>query len=158
MSSTITASRDRGQGWLPAIIEGDEPRSSSSSASMFNWWPLQGWGPDCGADAAQTQRRGPQCTKGEWVQIDFPKSSTVSEADVYWFDDAPRGGVRVPASWKLLYKDGDEWKPVDTSDAFGTAKDAWNKVAFTPVNTTALRLEVLIQPGASAGLQEWRVK
>ena len=33
----------------------------------------------------------------------FAKPSTVTEAEVYWFDDQPRGGVRVPASWKLLY-------------------------------------------------------
>ena len=158
MSSTITASRDRGQGWLPAIVEGDEPRNSRSSASMFNWWPLQGWGPNCEPDPAQTQRRGPQCTKGEWIQMDFPKSSTVSEAEVYWFDDAPRGGVHVPASWKLLYKAGDEWRPVETSDPFATSKDAWNKVTFKPVTTTALRLEVVFRPGVSAGLQEWKVK
>ena len=125
---------------------------------MFNLWPLQGWGPNCESNAARQQRRGPQCTKGEWIQMDFPKSSTVSRADVYWFDDEPRGGVRVPASWKLLYKDGEDWKPVETTDSFGTAKDAWNTVNFKPVTTTALRLEVIIKPGVSAGLQEWKVK
>jgi hypothetical protein len=158
MASKITSSRENGQGWLPAIVEGDEPRNSRANASMFNWWPLQGWGPNCEANAAAPQQRRPQCSKGEWIEMTFAKPSSVSEAEVYWFDDQPGGGVRVPASWKLLYKDGDQWKQVETSDAFGVAKDGWNKVTFKPVGTAALRLEVVLQPGASAGLQEWRVK
>ena len=125
---------------------------------MFNWWPLQGWGPNCEATPASGQRRGPQCSKGEWIQMEFAKPSTVSEAEVYWFDDAPGGGVRVPASWKLLYKDGNDWKLVETTNEFGVGKDAWNKVTFKPVTTAALRLEIVLQPGQSAGLQEWRVK
>jgi hypothetical protein len=100
----------------------------------------------------------PQCSKGEWIQITFAKPSTVSEAEVYWFDDQPGGGVRVPASWRLLYQDGNDWKPVEAAGAFGVAKDAWNKVTFTPVTTPALRVEVVLPPGASAGLQELRVK
>ena len=125
---------------------------------MFNWWPLQGWGPNCEPNPTAGQRRGPQCSKGEWIQMAFAKPSSVSQAELYWFDDQPGGGVRVPASWRLLYKDGDQWKPVETSDTLGVAKDAWNKVTFKPVTTSALRLEVMLQPGASAGLQEWRVK
>jgi uncharacterized protein len=156
-SSKITASRENGQGWLQAIIEGDEPRNSRAGNSMFNWWPLQGWGPNCDANQGQG-RRGPQCTKGEWIQMAFAKPSTVSEVEVYWFDDAPGGGVRVPASWKLLYKDGEEWKPVEATNEFGVGKDAWNKVTFKPVNTAALRLEIVLQPGQSAGVQELRVR
>jgi uncharacterized protein len=37
------------------------------------------------------------------------------------------------------------------------ARDRWNGVAFTPVTTSALRLEIVMQPGFSAGVQEWRV-
>jgi hypothetical protein len=157
MASKITSSRENGQGWLPAIVEGDEPRNSRSSASMFNWWPLQGWGPNCDAGGESPQRR-PQCSKGEWIEMAFAKPAGVSEAEVYWFDDQPGGGVRVPASWKLLYREGDQWKPVETTAAYGVAKDAWNKVTFKPVITSALKIEVVLQPGGSAGLQEWRVK
>jgi uncharacterized protein len=64
----------------------------------------------------------------------------------------------VPDSWRLLYRDGTEWKAVDTRDGFGVARDAWNRVTFTPVTTSALRLEIAMQPGFSAGLQEWRVR
>jgi hypothetical protein len=94
----------------------------------------------------------------EWVEMAFAKPSTVSQSEIYWFDDTGRGGVRVPASWRLLYKDGADWKPVQTSDAPGVARDAWNTVTFSPVTTSALRLEVVMQSQYSAGLQEWKVK
>ena len=64
----------------------------------------------------------------------------------------------MPASWKLFYKDGGAWKPVETAEAFGVEKNKWNKVAFKPVTTAGLRLEIAVQSQFSAGLQEWRVK
>ena len=88
----------------------------------------------------------------------FAEPAAVSEAEVYWFDDTGRGGVRVPAEWRLLYKDGEAWKPVDATTRFGVAKDAWNTVAFKRVTTSALRIELKMQPGVSAGVQEWKVK
>jgi hypothetical protein len=94
----------------------------------------------------------------EWVELTFAKPSTVSTSDIYWFDDTGRGGVRVPASWRLLYQSGAQWLPVETADAFGAARNAWNTVTFTPVTTTALRIELSMQQGFSAGLQEWKVK
>lgn len=161
-SATITSSREQGQGWIRSIVEGDEPRSSRAGGSMFNWWPLQGWSDACGPDMPERGR--PQCSKGEHIDMTFPKPSRVSEVEIYWFDDSPRqgqtggGGVRVPAAWRLLYRDGDDWKPVETSAEYGVAVDAWNRLAFTPITTSALRLEVVMQPRFSAGLQEWRVR
>jgi len=64
----------------------------------------------------------------------------------------------VPASWRLLYKSGNEWVPVQSTSAYGTARNTWNAVAFTPVTTTALRIELSMQQGFSAGLQELRVR
>jgi uncharacterized protein len=162
MSARLTSSREQGQGWLRSIVEGDEPRSSRAGGSMFNWWPVQGWSEACEPGAPERGR--PQCSRGEHIDMTFAEPSLVSEVEIYWFDDAPRpgqtggGGVRIPASWRLLYKDGDEWKPVDSPTKYGVAVDAWNRVAFTPVTTPALRLEVVMQPRFSAGLQEWRVK
>jgi hypothetical protein len=64
----------------------------------------------------------------------------------------------VPASWKLLYKDGAEWKAVETAGVYGVERDMYNRVAFKPVSTTALRLELQAQPNVSMGIQEWKVK
>ena len=121
------------------IIDGEEPANSSDSSAYFDWWPVQG-------------------SKMEWVELTFAKPSTISTSEIYWFDDTGRGGVRVPASWRLLYKSGDQWLPVQTTSAYGVARNAWNAIAFTPVTTPALRIELAMQPGFSAGLQELRVR
>jgi hypothetical protein len=88
----------------------------------------------------------------------FAKPARVSESQVYWFDDTGRGGVRVPASWRLLYKDGSAWRQVDSAGPFGVERNAWNTVTFAPVTTSALRIELTMQGKFSAGLQEWQVK
>jgi uncharacterized protein len=121
-----------------AINDGEEPRSSNDATAYFDWWPAKG--------------------ATEWVEYAFEKTSTVSHTEVYWFDDTGRGEVRVPASWRLLYKVGDEWKPVEITEAYGVEKDKYNRVTFKPVTTTGLRLEVTMQQNWSAGIQEWKVK
>jgi len=40
----------------------------------------------------------------EWIQYDLQKSTTLSSDSVYWFDDRPRGGCRLPQSWKMPYR------------------------------------------------------
>jgi hypothetical protein len=120
------------------INDSEEPSSSDDSASYFDWWPTKG--------------------TTEWVEYAFQKSATVSEAEVYWFDDTGHGEVRVPASWRLLYRDGDTWKPVENLGAYGVERDRDNRVTFTPVTTSGLRLELTMQPQWSAGVQEWKVK
>jgi DUF1680 family protein len=120
------------------INDGEEPTSSSDSSSYFDWWPTKG--------------------TTEWVEYAFEKPATVSECQVYWFDDTGQGEVRVPASWRLLYKEGNEWKPVAGIQSYGIEKDRYNKVAFQPVATPGVRLEITMQPKWSAGIQEWKVK
>lgn len=135
-TSTVTTSPARRN--PRAINDGEDPRSSDDPTSYFDWWP----------------RRG----TSEWVEYALQKPSTISQIEVYWFDDTGRGQVRVPASWRALYEDGEAWKPLDTRDAYGVARDRFNTLTFPPVTTTGLRLEVNLQPGFSAGIQEWRVK
>jgi len=95
----------------------------------------------------------------EWVQYNFKKPRKVGRAEVYWFDDAPTGGgCRVPQSWRLLYKNGDNWKAVADAPAYGTQRDRFNAVTFDEVTTSALRLEVRLQNDYSGGMLEWRVK
>jgi hypothetical protein len=158
-TSTVTASPlPNGRGKNPRnMIDGDEPASSADSSAYFDWWPVQGWSNACEAPPA-TGRAAPVCSKGEWIEVTFAQLSRVSRTDVYWFDDTGRGGVRVPASWRLLYRAGSEWRPVDTTATLGVGRDAWNVVTFTPLTTTALRLEVVMQPGFSAGVQELNVR
>ena len=95
----------------------------------------------------------------EWVQYNFKKPRKSNRAEVYWFDDAPTGGgCRIPRSWKLMYKNGDVWKPVGGASGYGVHKDRFNTVTFNEVTTSALRLEVRLQGDYSGGILEWRVK
>jgi DUF1680 family protein len=119
-----------------AINDQEEPRSSRDAG--FHWWPKKG--------------------STEWIEYAFDKPSAVSQAEVYWFDDTGTGQVRVPASWRILHKDGEDWKPVENAAPYGVEKDRFNAVSFRPVTTSALRLEITMQPEWSAGVQEWKVK
>lgn len=78
--------------------------------------------------------------------------------EVYWLDDTGSGECRTPDSWRVLYWDGEEWKPVETAEPYGVAKDQYNKVRFKPATTSGLRIEAKLQPLWSAGIQEWKVK
>jgi hypothetical protein len=118
-----------GDGLLPA-------KSNDHSVPRFTWWPHVG--------------------SREWVQFDFGAAKTVSGSGVYWFDDTGAGRCRVPASARLLYKVGEEWKIVPGGDV-GLKPDTMNRVTFTPVSTTALRLDTQLQSKFSAGILEWEV-
>ena len=137
-TAKVTVSGKPQQRNVEAIKDGEIPAASNDHASYFDWWPARG--------------------EKETVDYTFTLPAKVSECGLYWFDDTGQGGVRVPASWRLLYKDGDEWKPVETRDRFGVEKDKFNTVKFTPVTTTALRVELQAQSGVSIGMQKWTVK
>jgi hypothetical protein len=47
---------------------------------------------------------------------------------------------------------------VESSGAYGVATDKFNAVAFRPVATTGLRLELTAQGGFSVGIQKWTAK
>jgi hypothetical protein len=138
--SKVRASENQNPNLIVAINDQSEPRSSMDNSDIyFYWWPRKG--------------------TSEWVEYAFEKLATVSEAEIYWYDDAGRGGeCRAPASWRLLYRDGETWKPVENSEPYGVEKDRFNKLTFKPVATTGLRLEVTMQQNWSTGIQEWKVK
>jgi hypothetical protein len=112
--------------------------SGDHSVPFFHWWPRKG--------------------TLEWVQYDFDSTREVSMVEVYWFDDTGRGECRLPASWRILYLDGEEWRPVFTTDEYGVKIDQYNKVTFETVRTDAVRLEVQLVEKFSAGIHEWRVE
>lgn len=124
---------------VEALADGLEPKNSNDhDIPRLTWWDHRG-------------------TK-EWVQFDFDAARKVSVAEVYWFDDTGVGQCRLPRSWRLLYHTAAEWKPVANAGSPPPVKDAWNRLTFDPVDTSALRLEVELQPGFSGGILEWRVK
>ncbi|MET0463283.1 MAG: glycoside hydrolase family 127 protein [Chitinophagaceae bacterium] len=116
----------------------DPQDSRDASAVYLHWWPKK--------------------NTLEYVQYDFESAETVSETSVYWFDDAPFGGCRIPASWKVLYKKGEEWVPVTVITADPIAKDKYNTIRFEAVKTTGLKIEIQQPVEHSTGLHEWIVK
>jgi hypothetical protein len=122
-----------------ALNDGHIPANSNDhSIARFTWWDHKG--------------------TEEWVQYDFDTPRRISATEVYWFDDTGSGQCRIPASWKLLYKSGDEWKKVQSPTTYGTSKDTFNRTTFTPIETKSLRLVAQLQPQFSAGILEWRVE
>ncbi len=119
------------------VADGEPPESSHDSSSYYDWLP----------------RKGTQ----EWIAYNFPKPTTVSSSEVYWYQPE-KGEIKVPASWTLLYKDGDSWKPVEGIASYGVSLDTLNEIKFKPVKTSGLRLQVQLQPDRSAAISEWRVQ
>lgn len=136
-TSKVTASHKTRA--LNAINDLLEPANSNDHTyAYYHWWPKK--------------------DTTEWVQYDFAKEQEVSLVKVYWFDDGPNGGCRVPASWKVFYKDGDKWVSVKNLDDYKVEKDKYNEVKFEKVKTAALRMEVQLQKDWASGIHEWVVK
>jgi DUF1680 family protein len=124
---------------LKAVNDQYSPAGSDDHSIIYShWWPIK--------DTIV------------WIQYQFNKEEEISSSKIYWFDDGPDGGCRVPTSWKLLYKHGDQWQPVKNPSLYGIDKDRFNEVRFDKVKTCALRLEVLLQNDYSGGVYEWEVK
>jgi DUF1680 family protein len=127
-------------GAVGAVNDQLEPRSSDDhSLPFFHWWPRTG--------------------TTEWIEYEFPREARVAGTEVYWFEDsAIGGGCRLPRGWRVLYRDGETWKPVAAREVYTVGKDRWSRVSFEPVRTTALRLEVELAPDHSAGIHEWKLE
>jgi uncharacterized protein len=122
-----------------ALTDQYEPlHSNDHTRPYYHWWPKNGtW---------------------EWVQYDFEGEETISSSKVYWYDDGPFGGCRIPADWKLEYKQGEKWLPVIPLSEYKISKDKWNLIQFKPVLTSAIRLKVKLPDVYSAGIHEWAVQ
>ncbi|MCX8156022.1 MAG: glycoside hydrolase family 127 protein [Verrucomicrobiae bacterium] len=125
---------------VAALNDQVEPAASDDAKiPRFTWWDHRG--------------------TVEWVQYDFGRPVRVRAVEVYWWDERRiQAHCRVPQSWRVLYRDGEEWRPVSQPSGYGTEMDRFNRVTFAPVETRALRLEVQLQPGWSGGILEWRVE
>jgi hypothetical protein len=136
--SKVTASINNSR-MLRSINDQYEPQDSKdASAGFVHWWPKK--------------------NTVEWIQYDFDAVRTVSESTVYWFDDAPFGGCRIPLRWKLLYKEGEQWLPVKVIHTDPISKDGYNKMRFEPVKTSAMKIEIQLPVEHASGIHEWSVK
>lgn len=121
-----------------AVNDRQLPDSSNDQSVMyFHWWPKK--------DTAL------------WLEYTFTKPETISESSVYWFDDGPHGGCRLPESWKILYKLHNKWVEVSKTNEYPNEKNKLNTIRFNKITTQHVRLEVRLQKEWSAGIYEWSV-
>ncbi|TDX01258.1 glycoside hydrolase family 127 protein [Dinghuibacter silviterrae] len=124
---------------LRSINDQYDPKNSNDhSMPYFHWWPRK--------------------NDTQWVEYDFKGTDTVSSSAVYWFDDGPWGGCRIPASWQLLYLKDGNWVPVHNTSPYEVAKDRYCRVSFDPVVTTAMRMVVQLPVDNSSGIHEWSLE
>ena len=125
---------------LSSLSDGLVPKDENDRTIPYtHWWPKEGG--------------------TEWIVYDFPTESSIQSSTVYWYDDGPWGGCRVPQSWKIYYKDDKgQWQAVKNASSYGVEKGCANTVNFDPVKTKALKLEVQLPEKNSAGIFEWSVK
>lgn len=125
---------------MKSIADGLVPADENDrSVPYFHWWPKQG--------------------TTEWITYSFQEPKQVSSATVYWYDDQPWGGCKIPESWNIEYQDAQgQWQPVPDTDAYPVKKGQACTVHFAPVKTKVLRLNVKQPEKFSCGLFEWSVK
>lgn len=127
------------QRMLSSLNDQYEPSSSEDKSALYlHWWP----------------KKNPE----EYIEYAFDQEYTISESKVYWYDDSPFGGCRIPASYELMYKQGNDWLPVKIKSPYYIAKDKYNSVQFEPVITTGLRMKIKLPEKHATGVHEWIIK
>jgi uncharacterized protein DUF5695 len=143
LATLCAASAPVGAGGLRALNDGVVPGPRSASPQLSRASP-----PPAGAPPPLFTWSGSRGST-QWVQYAFPVEQEVARTEVFW--------VTPPSSWRLLYEEDRQWKPVAAKGAYGVQPDVFTAVEFAPVRTGALRIEVTMAPEASVGLAEWRV-
>lgn len=124
---------------LFAVNDQFEPlNSNDQSVLYYDWWPDK--------------------NKWEWVEYDFEKPETISKTKVYWFDDGPEGGCRVPDEWEVLYLNGNIWETVNAKTKYKVTKNGWDSLAFEPVIASSVKIKVRLNKDFSGGVYEWVVE
>lgn len=124
---------------LPAVNDQIEPSNSNDhSVSYYHWWPAK--------------------DQWEWVEYDFEKPETISKTRVYWYDDGPDGGCRVPDEWEILYLNGNIWQPVVAKNKYKITKDGWDSLEFKPVKAMAVKIKVKLNKDFASGIYEWIIE
>jgi len=136
--SEISASAQKTS--IVAINDGLLPENSNDrSVLYYHWWPEK--------------------NSTQWIQYKFAKPAEISSTKVFWFDDGPFGGCRIPKSWNVLYQsESGDWKEVETENGYPIVKDEMNTVRFKKVVASAVKLEVTLPDDNSAGIYEWVVE
>ena len=125
---------------MRSIADGLVPADENDrSVPYFHWWPKQ--------------------NTTEWITYTFPEPKQIQSTTVYWFDDQPWGGCKIPDSWTIQYKDANgNWQNVENVDSYPIKKGTACTANFKPVKTSEVKILVKQPAKYSCGLFEWSVK
>ncbi|HEX6974172.1 MAG TPA: DUF5695 domain-containing protein, partial [Vicinamibacterales bacterium] len=153
LASKASPSAARGVGGLRGLNDGIVPQPAGGGRGraggpgapaldvpMFTW-PTGDPEPGSGGTTPDGTTR--------WVQYTFPTVEEIGRAEVFW--------VSPPKSWRILYQDAGQWKPVAPRGNYTVAPGALAAVEFTPIRTNALRIEATMASDAIVSVAEWRV-
>jgi len=133
--ATPSSSYCSGDTSVGALNDGNEPRNSRQRGpGSYGNWPRTGT---------------------QWVQYEWSQPISTDRTEVYWWDD--RQGVRLPASCRLKYWNGEGFVEVANASGRGVEGNQFNTTTFDKITTSKLRLEMEGSESYSTGLLEWRV-
>lgn len=144
--------RDSTMAWLTPVAPALIAAVNSSGGVAKTWTGYNDQNSDIGAlydgkdpmhsadESYRYFKMRPPVGERAWIEYRFKSPTKVSSSEVYWFDD--RRFCRLPESWRILYKDGNDWKPVANAAPYAVVKDEFNAAKFDPVVTDAIRIEV----------------
>ncbi len=136
-TSKVLSSSKNTRSYIALNDQIDPANSADQSNTYMHWWPKN--------------------NSVEFVQYDFSSEKEMSSSEVYWYDDGPFGGCRIPISYKLYYRSGNEWLPVKNTSPYVITKDGFNKLEFEKVKTTGMKLEFQLPADNSTGIHEWKL-
>lgn len=110
--------------------------SNDHNCQFFHWWP----------NSNQT----------EWISYTFDKPYSISKSKIFWFSDG--GDCKAPQRWRLYYMKDGEWTLVNNKNEYGIQLDIINTTDFTPVTTTAVKIEIDLPKDCSSGIHEWIIE
>ena len=123
-----------------AVADGKVP-SSSADGTIPRWtsWPQKG----------QIQQ----------LTVELRKMQSIESVSIYWYDD--KGGVQIPVSWNLEYRQDGQWKPwtLYNTDRYNCFPDQFNMVhPAAPVKGDAIRVTMQPKPDSTVGILEMLVE
>ncbi len=148
----VWMARDPKKAWLLPTMPDGVARVRSSGGIEKSWTGYNDQNSDIGAvydgrdpiasadESNRYFRMRPPVGERAWIEYELERPTRLSSSRIYWFDD--KRFTKVPKSWRVLYRHGDDWKPVAARGSYDVVKDDWSEVSFEPVTTTAVRVEV----------------
>ena len=102
----------------------------------------------------ESERMPEKIEEEYYIDFIFRHSVRMTSLSVYW---SIADGACLPASWKVMYHDGDKWNDMELylTDSYRMQKDQFNVVhPASPFESDRIRICVTPQKGRLAAISE----